>query len=336
LPLGTYFPHMKAASVKLVWIGTLIFSAGAGIWAQPAARPPLVPPITPDSSPEDIQKTAAITRAGRKLTPKTWPNGARVAVAFTFDVDNESLFRTRPLPVPMSQGEYGATTGLPRILELLDRQRVAASFFIPAMSLMLHPEMLQEIRKSGRHEIGVHGWVHESLTSVGGPQEEARLLNQSIDYLTRALGQRPAGYRAPSWIWTPDTPSLVAKAGFLYDSSLMAMDQPYEVRANGKSTGLIELPISWIVDDFPYYGENGDGSLPSPDAVFQIYKGEFDTAYREKTLFVLTNHPHISGHGSRAEQLDKLITYIKTKPGVWFATLEQIAKYIKEQNPATE
>ena len=327
---------MKNGRRNAPLIAILILSVSPGAHAQAPAQPPRVPPITTSSTPEEIQRIAGITRAGRKLTPKAWPNGARVAVALTFDVDNEALFRTRPLPVPMSQGEYGATTGLPRILELLDRQRVPASFFIPAMSLMLHPEMVPEIRKSGRHEIGVHGWVHESLTSVGGPEEEQKLLNQSIEYLTKALGQRPVGYRAPSWIWTPDTPGLVAKAGFLYDSSLMAMDQPYEVLANGKSTGLIELPISWIADDFPYYGENGDGSLPSPDAVFQIYKAEFDTAYRDKTLFILTNHPHISGHGSRVEQIDKLITYIKTKPGIWFATLEQIAKYIKEQNPTNE
>ena len=331
---------MKHAPANAALIAIVILSGSAAAQAQPASqapRPsPRVPPITFNSTPQEIQQTAAITRAGRKLTPKTWPNGARVAVAFTFDVDNESLFRTRPLPVPMSQGEYGATTGLPRILELLDRQRVPASFFIPAMSLMLHPEMLPEIQKSGRHEIGVHGWVHESLTSVGGPEEEQKLLTQSIEFLTRALGKRPVGYRAPSWIWTPDTPALVVKAGFLYDSSLMAMDQPYEVLAKGKSTGMIELPISWIVDDFPYYGENGDGSLPSPEAVFQIYKAEFDTAYREKTLFILTNHPHISGHGSRVEQLDKLIAYMKTKPGVWFATLEEIAKYVKEQNRSSE
>ena len=303
---------------------------------QGSGQPPAVPPISIRSTPEEIQHTAEITRAGRKLTPKAWPNGARVAVSLTFDVDNESLFRARPLPVPMSQGEYGATTGLPRILELLDRQRVPGSFFIPAMSLILHPEMLQEIRKNGRHEVGVHGWVHESLTSVGGREEEEKLLMQSLEYLTRALGHRPVGYRAPSWIWTPDTPRLVAKAGFLYDSSLMAMDQPYEVMANGKPTGLIELPISWIADDFPYYGENGDGSLPSPGAVFQIYKAEFDTAYREKTLFILTNHPHISGHGSRVEQVDKLIDYMKSKPGVWFATLEEIANYIKVQDRANE
>src|SRR5579871_555307 len=287
--------------------------------AQTTPRPPRVPPITVNSTEEQIKQTAELARAGRKLTPRSWPNGARVAVGFTFDVDNESLFTARPLPVPMSQGEYGATTGLPRILAMLERQRVPASFFIPVMSLMLHPEMLAAVAKGGMHEVGVHGWVHESLTSTS-PEEEQRLLTQSIDYLTRALGKRPAGFRAPSWIFTPETIGQLLKAGFLYDSSLMAMDEPYEVASNGKPTGLVELPISWIRDDYPYYGENGDGSLPSPDAVFNIYKEEFDVAYQERSLFVLTTHPHISGHGSRVAQIDKLITYMKSKPGVWFGT----------------
>ena len=131
----------------------------ARLFAQRGAsqRPPRVPPITIDFTEAQIKQTAEVVRAGRKLTPKAWPNGARIAVCFSFDVDNESLSIARPLPVPFSQGEYGATTGLPRILEMLDRQHVPASFFIPAMSLMLHPEMLQEIEKSGMHEVGVHG-----------------------------------------------------------------------------------------------------------------------------------------------------------------------------------
>jgi len=204
------------------------------------------------------------------------------------------------------------------------------------VSLMLHPEMLREIRKNGMHEVGVHGWVHESLTYVSGTEEEQGLLTQSIDYLTRALGKRPTGFRAPNWILTPDTLGLLVKAGFSYDSSLRAMDEPYEVVSNGKATGLVELPISWIRDDYPYYGENGDGSLPLPNGVFQIYKEEFDVAYQGKTLFVLTMHPHISGHGSRMTQIDKLISYMKSKLGVWFGTLEEIAKYVKEQSRAAE
>jgi peptidoglycan/xylan/chitin deacetylase (PgdA/CDA1 family) len=229
----------------------------------------------------------------------------------------------------MSNGEYGAVTGLPRILEMLDRQQIPASFFIPSMSLMLHPEMVQMIERNKAHEIGVHGWVHESVNSAANAEEEQALLIQSIEYMTKALGKQPAGYRAPSWIFSPDTLGQVIKAGFLYDSSMMAMEQPYELMSGGKATGMVELPINWVLDDYPYYGENADGHLPSPEAVYQIYKDEFDVAWNERTMFVLTAHPHVSGHGSRVAQLDRLITYMKSKPGVWFATLEQIAKYVR-------
>jgi hypothetical protein len=121
----------------------------------------------------------------------------------------------------------------------------------------------------------------------------------------------------------------VLKAGFLYDSSMMAMDEPYEVMADGKPTGLVELPIEWILDDFPYYSGNASGSLPSPEAVYQIYKDEFDVAYDERTMVIVTLHPHVSGHRSRLVQIDRLLTYMKSKPGVWFATLEQIANFVK-------
>src|SRR5215469_14543732 len=179
---------MKNGPIKLPMLIALIL-VPPGMQSQnpqDSPRPPRVPPITIKSNEDQIKQIAGLARAGRKLTPKTWPNGARVAVGFSVDVDNESLFTARPLPVPMSQGEYDATTGLPRILAMLDRQRVPASFFVPVVSLMLHPEMLREIRKNGMHEVGVHGWVHESLTYVSGTEEEQGLLTQSIDYLTRA------------------------------------------------------------------------------------------------------------------------------------------------------
>lgn len=331
LPSLSFRLQAAAIIVAAAIAGPVLMRAQRG---QQTARPSRIQPITTNSTEEEIRQIAGVVRAGRKMTPKAWPNGARVAVCFSFDIDNESLSTARPLPVPMSNGEYGATTGLPRILEMLDRQQVPASFFIPAMSLILHPEMLSAIQKNKMHEIGVHGWVHESLTSVASAEEEQRLLTQSIDYMTKALGKRPIGYRAPSWIYTPDTLGQVLRAGFQYDSSMMAMDEPYELVSNGKPTGMVELPINWILDDYPYYGENADGHLPSPDAVYQIYKEEFDVAYKERTMFILTAHPHISGHGSRVAELDKLITYMKTKPGVWFGNLEQIAKYVNEKSNA--
>ena len=318
----------------------LAFSGLAGCTHTPPSRQePSQPqaersasPIGIDATEDLIKQAVASVRAGRRLTPRVWPNGARVAVCLSFDVDNEALWRENPLPVPLSEGEYGATTGLPRILTLLDQQQVPASFYIPAMSAMLHPQMIKDIMKSSRHEIGVHGWVHERYPQVNNAQKEQQLLTQSIDYLTRAIGKRPVGFRAPSWEYSPHTLEQVQKAGFLYDSSFMGMDEPYDLVSNGKSTGLLELPINWIADDYPYYEPEAAGSLPSPNAVFQIYKAEFDGAFQERSLFILTMHPHITGHRSRIVQLEKLIAYMKSNPGVWFATLEQIATYVKKSN----
>src|SRR5262249_41288974 len=210
-------------------------------------------PVGVDANDEQISRTVNAVRAGRKLTPKSWPNNARVAVAISFDIDNELLSRASPLPVPLSQGEYGATTALPRILAMLDRQQVPAAFYIPAVSAMLHPDLIPSVIQAGRHEIGVHGWIHENLPTVGDAAHEQRLLDQAIDYMTKAIGKRPAGYRAPSWAFSPNTLSQILKAGFLYDSSFMAMDEPYELVQAGKPTGLTQLPIRWILDDFPHY-----------------------------------------------------------------------------------
>jgi hypothetical protein len=201
---------------------------------------PGVSPVPIDATPEQMKQAVAGVRAGRKLTPKSWPNGSRIAVSLNFDIDNETLWRETQLPVPLSAGEYGATTGLPRILDLLDRQRIPATFFIPAMSSILHPEMVPEILKHKRHEIGVHGWVHEELPMIGDAAKEERLITQSIDYLTTVTGKRPVGFRAPSWEFSPSTLDHILKAGFLYDTSLMAMDEPYEVISNEKPAGLIE------------------------------------------------------------------------------------------------
>jgi peptidoglycan/xylan/chitin deacetylase (PgdA/CDA1 family) len=295
--------------------------------AQPAAA---VNPITVDSTEEQIRQAVGTARVGRKLTPRSWPNGARVAVCLSFDVDNELLQRANPLPVPLSVGEYGATTSVPRILDVLDRHQVPATFFIPAMGVMLHPEMVPAIVSRGRHEIGVHGWIHEFWPGIGDAAKEQRLLTQSIEYLTKATGRRPTGVRAPSSGFSPHTFDLIRKAGFLYDSSLLAADEPYEIISNGQPSGVIELPISEVGNDYVYYGETANGSLPSPDAVFEIYKAEFDLAYQERTMFILTQHPHVGGRRSRIVQLNRLIEYIRSKPDVWFATLEQVALYVKQ------
>jgi peptidoglycan/xylan/chitin deacetylase (PgdA/CDA1 family) len=290
------------------------------------------PPAQPGTrwTDDQLRRAVAPARVGQKLTPKSWPGNARVAVCLSFDVDNESylLARGETSPTTLSAADFGAEAGLPRILELLDRYQVPASFFIPAVSALLHPEMIPAILKSGRHEIGVHGWIHESLVALNSESEEERLLNQAINYLTEATGKRPVGYRAPAWAFSRFTVGLLRRSGFLYDSSLQAMDEPYELVSNGEPTGIVELAIDWTLTETPYLGRGG--TMPSPELLYQLYKDEFDGAYEQRTMFVLTLHPHVSGHRAPLRHLDQLIAYMKSKPGVWFATGEQIARYVKE------
>lgn len=335
-PHGTLRARPRAFAAFALALAPLAFLASCrGKTSAPNQTASAVNPITPDSTEEQIRRAVGTARVGKKLTPKVWPNGAQVAVCLTFDVDNELLQRANPLPVPLSVGEYGATTALPRILDLLDRHNIPATFFMPAMSIMLHPEMVPAIVSRHRHEIGVHGWVHEFWPGIADAAEEQRLLTRDIEYLTKAVGEPPVGVRAPGSGFSPHTFELIRKAGLLYDSSLLAADEPYEIVSNGQPSGVVELPISEIANDYPYYGETANGSLPSPDAVFAVYKAEFDMALQERTLFILTQHPHVGGRRSRIVELDRLVSYIQSKPGVWFATMKQVANYVKQANSQT-
>src|SRR5689334_19824762 len=196
----------------------LALSSGAAAQSPPSPMPGLKLGI------EALKAQYTHVGVGRRLKPKRWPNGARVAVALSFDIDNATvpLSRGQLGSEDLSRGMYGAVDGVPRILRVLDRQNVPASFFIPAVSALLNPEMIPSIASRGRHEIGVHGWIHEHLGTLDNESEEQRLLNQSIEALTKAMGKRPVGYRAPSWAMSRYTMKQVKAAGFLYDSSLMA------------------------------------------------------------------------------------------------------------------
>jgi peptidoglycan/xylan/chitin deacetylase (PgdA/CDA1 family) len=278
-----------------------------------------------------VREAVSIVRAGRKLTPAAWPNGAQVAVAITFDVDHEfPIYKVEP--ALLSIGEYGPTTAMPRLLALLERHQIPATFFVPGMVQLLHPETVPQVLKSGRHEVGLHGWVHERPPDLRDRAEEAGLIARSIEVLTEASGGRkPLGYRAPNAAVSDHTLELLAEQGVVYDSSLSARDEPHELLLRGKVSKLIELPFSWENSDylFLHHDEFWRGSLPWPDAVLETYKSDFDVAYSERTLFNLTLHPQVIGRRSRAAMLDKLISYIKSKSNVWFATLGEIAQYVQ-------
>ena len=282
-------------------------------------------------SEEQINAAVNKVRAGRDLNPDNWPGGARVAVLLSFDVDNATIWlRNNDTNVGgLSQGEYGSRVALGRVLDLLDEYDIAASFFGPAVSFSLAPQMIENIQASGRHEIGIHGWIHERNATLPRDDEE-RLLRQAVERMTELMGKRPVGYRAPSWNFSDNTLDLLMEMDFLYDSSLMADDRPYEIVANGEPTGFVELPVDWILDDAPLMNPLGD-RYESPRAALEVFKDEFDVAYDEGTTFLLTMHPHVIGHRSRIVVLRELIEHIRTKPDVWFGTHEQAVRWVRQE-----
>jgi peptidoglycan/xylan/chitin deacetylase (PgdA/CDA1 family) len=271
-------------------------------------------------------------RAGRPLRPAQWKDGARCAVALSFDSDHETneLRDGGESIGKLSQGQYGNRQGVPRILDILARSDVKASFFVPAVVAMLYPEEQRRVAADG-HEIGIHGWIHER-NSVLPAQSERDLQMRSADTLERIAGVRPVGIRTPSWDFSPNTLAVTRDMGLMYDSSLMADVDCYELLLDGTNTGVVELPVEWIRDDAVYFNMNRFAGLrpyTPPADVFDIFKREFDGAYREGGLFQLTMHPHISGYRSRVWILEELIRYMRGHADVWFATHAEIVQYAK-------
>jgi peptidoglycan/xylan/chitin deacetylase (PgdA/CDA1 family) len=271
-------------------------------------------------------------RAGRRYRPQRWQGGARCAVALSFDSDHETNeLRDGGKSIGrLSWGQFGARVGVPRIRSILSRHDVKATFYVPAVAALLYPEEQRALVAEG-HEIGIHGWIHE-LNSALPYDAERDLMMRSADTLEKITGKRAVGLRTPSWDFSPNTLAIEMEIGLLYDSSLMADDDCYELLLHGEPTGLIEFPVEWIRDDAVYFAMHRFSALrpyTPPTDVFDIFRREFDAAYDDGGVFQLTMHPHIIGHRSRSWIIEELIRYAKAKGQVWFATHEEVVHYVK-------
>jgi peptidoglycan/xylan/chitin deacetylase (PgdA/CDA1 family) len=272
---------------------------------------------------EEWRRRVNRVRAGRRLRPRSWKDGARFAVALAFDSDHETNeLRDGAKSVNrLAWGQYGNRVGVPRILSMLERHGVPASFYVPAVSALLYPDEQRTIVKAG-HEIGVHGWIHELNSGLALP-DERDLIRRSLDALEGITGVRPTGYRSPSGDFSPNTLQLLRELGFAYDSSMAADDDCYELMMDGEPTGLVELPFDWVRDDAVYFlMHRFQGLRPytPPSDVFDIFRRELEGAHAEGGLFELTMHPHVITNRSRLWIVEEIIKHARTLPGgVWFA-----------------
>ena len=268
-------------------------------------------------------------RAGRART-SPWPKSARCAVMLTFDFDAETLWLARDptstdLPGVMSQGRYGATVGVPRLLALLRAEGVRATFYIPGWVVEHHAAEARLIRDAG-HEIGHHGWRHD-WARPDDPDGERAAFEQGMRALEGVLDVKPRGFRAPAWELTPITLDLVRQHGMFHSSNLMNDVYPY---LHPGTPPVVELPVQWVLDDAPYFLMHprlAPRPMQSPEVVFGIWRDEFRGFYEWGGLFNLTCHPQVIGHPSRLLMLRRLIRFVKRHRGVWWATATEVASH---------
>jgi peptidoglycan-N-acetylglucosamine deacetylase len=217
---------------------------------------------------------------------------------------------------------------------LLAGYDVKATFYVPAVVALTYPDEQRRVIAEG-HEIGIHGWIHE-VNSTLPYDAERDLMLRARDTLEKITRVRPIGVRTPSWDFSSNTLRIEKEMGIVYDSSLMADEDCYELLLDGEPTGIIELPVEWVRDDAVYFMMVRFQSLrpyTPPTAVFDIFRREFDMAYEEGGICQITFHPHIIGYRSRIWIIEELIRHAKSKPDVWFATHAELAQWAKAHAP---
>ena len=276
-------------------------------------------------------------------------NRALVCLTFDFDAISGWIARGMTSPGPISRGEFGPHVGVPRLLELLERHGIPSSWFIPGHTLETYPEQCRRVADAG-HEIGHHGWTHRPPATLTREEEEEELVraNEAIRKLT---GRNARGYRSPSWDLSPHSVDLLLKHGFVYDSSMMGDDYtPYRVRTGdvieleapavlGPVTPLIEMPISWTLDDYPHFEfvRTATTVLPgnmNANGVLQNWLDDFYylADHLEWGVITYTFHPFVIGRGHRMTILEKLVAALKER-GAEFTTLEDAAAEYARRAP---
>lgn len=267
-----------------------------------------------------------------------WPQDARAACAVTFDVDAESAIlaidrRFAARASTMSHRAYGPKVGVPRLLSVLQRADVRATFFVPGFTARRYPDTVRRIVAAG-HEVGWHNDLHEPPATLS-ETEERTILERAAEVLEPLTGVRPRGYRAPWWELNERTPEMLAATGFAYDSSLMDDDVPYRLATPAGS--LIELPVHWSLDDWEQYAflpEPDIGQqIETPSKVLELWTGELDAMREEGCLLVVTMHPFLSGRPARARALAEFLARVRDCGDVWVARAGEIADHAEATLP---
>jgi len=267
--------------------------------------------------------------------PVPWPNGARCAVAFTFDIDTDSFLhlsfgaRMPDMVATTSWARYDEIA-LPRILQIYRETGIRQTFFYPAWCMERYPHLVDAILKDG-HEIAHHGYIHESMSRLPSRDVELEWIVRGVEVIEKMTGKKPRGFRAPNYHFSRHTAAILAELGFEYDASLMDDDVPSLYETSGGN--LIGLPSSGALDDWAQFVNNSEigsvRSVRSPEEAKNTYMAEFEAAHKYGGMWIGVWHPWVSGRLARAGSMRTMIQEMQGRGDVWIATMEEIAAHVR-------
>ena len=267
------------------------------------------------------------------------PNST-VCLSFDFDALSVWFGYKNVTPAMLQRGEYGARVGVPRLLELLARFDLKATFFIPGHTVDSFPREAEAILKAG-HEVAHHSYAHVDPSEQSDADERADM-ERAWRSLER-IGVKPLGFRSPSADYSSATLSLIEEFGFVYDTSLMADDfRPYHPRLGdqvtqqsplvmGREARVWELPICFEFDDWVHFQFNFNpyrNGTSAPSKVLEIWQADFDWMHGHVDGGILTiaMHPQVIGRGHRVAMLSQFVEHCLGQGDVKFERMGDVAK----------
>jgi len=269
-----------------------------------------------------------------------WPKGKKSAAMITIELDGEFIWllidpTNINRPKTLSMGTYGLFRGLDRMLSSLKERNITATFFVPGIMVERYPDQIKQVAEAG-HEIALHGYEHENFGLLT-PEQQKEAVKKGVAAIEKVTGKKPAGFRLPEGNMTPETLAILNDAGFVYDASMVDDDIPYQTLIDGKPVPMIEIPMHWEMQDFPYFAFNffppfplGECRIANYSEVMDIWLSEMKGYDEFGLCYVIKFDPQTIGTPARIEMFDQVLDEIVARD-MWIATGTEIASFYKKQ-----
>jgi allantoinase len=278
--------------------------------------------------------------------PLIWPNGARVALILTFNLETWDL--TKDTDKPYYAGgpailpdvlpgntpdfpnftwrEYGQRVGIWRLFELFDELGVKASCTTNAVTFERRKAMTDAVLERG-WELLTHNWEQGELLSsfAHDPAKEREIVMASLRQFEKFTGRKSKGWLSSSLRGTMQTADILAEQGCTFYCDIMNDDQPYMLRTpNGP---IVSVPYSNEINDFTFITRKNFTTDQFRDALIEELDVLYDEGAKTGRIMNVGLHPHVSGRAHRVRAIREFIEHAKSLPGVWWATREEIADW---------